>query len=196
MTITLNRSVITKSHKIRVGLAEFQASANDQKLKEQQRDAVKALFAELNCDGALPQQWTKSEAGGPIFPGSDWRITISHSGRFVAIALSQDGQIGIDIQLEQNNKSAEYAEFLRWPEKQFFYRWCLYEAVYKAERNKCKNLINKMSQINIPSATVPFGCRGLSALCWSPITGLNAALVCNENLLTNSICTNLKFRPL
>ncbi|WP_286342249.1 hypothetical protein [Ferrimonas sp. YFM] len=179
-----------------MGLAEFSAPLNTKKLKEQQRDAVKALFGELNSDGELPDTWCHTPSGQPRFLDSDWRISISHTGQFVAVALCLNTAIGVDIQLEKNNKLHQYAEYLKWPKDQLFPRWCLYEATFKATQDITPDLIKKIGEINIPSNSDPFLCLDSWALCWSPVTGVSASLVCGDSLLKPSICTNLKFRPL
>ncbi|WP_157509003.1 4'-phosphopantetheinyl transferase family protein [Ferrimonas futtsuensis] len=177
-------------------MAEFSAPSNDRKLKEQQRDAVKALFAELNDDGALPDSWHRTPSGQPRFLDSQWQISISHSGHFVAIALCLNASIGVDIQLEKNNKLHQYADYLKWPKDQLFRRWCLYEATFKAAQDITPDLIKKVGEIDIPSNPAPFPCLESWALCWSPVNGLSASLVCSDSLLKQPICTNLKFSAL
>ena len=62
----------------------------------------------------IPQAMKKSENGKPYFEDSDLHFNIAHSEDMVAIAYSKDGDIGVDIEGEIEEKRAEKLE-IRFP---------------------------------------------------------------------------------
>lgn len=46
----------------------------------------------------------RSDSGKPCFDGSEWQFNISHSGNCVAVALSNEGAVGIDVETAEMNE--------------------------------------------------------------------------------------------
>ena len=73
-------------------------------------------------------------SGKPILPG--WQVSISHTRGFVAVLLSKEQCLGVDIEYVSNRVSRIVSRFLRYDEhadtleEQLLF-WCAKEAVYK-----------------------------------------------------------------
>lgn len=81
------------------------------------------------------------ETGRPVLRNSNYRISISHTQCYVAIALSRNQQVGIDIEYPSERVGRVYDRFISMEECSFipeahkikYYTliWCLKEAMYK-----------------------------------------------------------------
>jgi 4'-phosphopantetheinyl transferase len=87
---------------------------------------------------------TRSETGKPFIKNSHWHFNISHSGDYVVCAISDESEIGIDIQIYKNlNINAYQRHFTEseWQQltdapdssKAFCQLWSQKESIMKAD---------------------------------------------------------------
>lgn len=87
----------------------------------------------------------KSRAGAPrlLCDGkrSNLDLSVSHSGRWVAVALGQDVKVGIDVEQDRDFRDvAALADYMGWSPRvdnanDFLIRWTLWEACVKLEES-------------------------------------------------------------
>ena len=84
--------------------------------------------------GDLSLRLSHNQSGKPLLPG--WQVSISHTRGYVAVILSKEQNIGIDIEYPSDRVSRIVSRFLRVDEhaetleKQLLF-WCAKETVYK-----------------------------------------------------------------
>jgi 4'-phosphopantetheinyl transferase EntD len=81
------------------------------------------------------------ETGRPVLRNSNYSLSISHTQCYVAIALSENQQVGIDIEYPSERVARVYERFISTEEcsfipaenkiEYFTLIWCLKEAMYK-----------------------------------------------------------------
>ncbi len=114
--------------------------------KKQSMEARRLLYDVLKgeIDESVPV--VKGEHGKPFFENSDIRFSISHSGDYVCVAVARGVEIGVDIQLVQNNRDRLADRFYSKGElsalaglendekrEEFFRIWTRKEALLKAD---------------------------------------------------------------
>ncbi len=174
---------------LRIIIGEFFGSPNRKQLKQAQRVAVLNLYNQLNIDGKFPDSWSKDINGKPYFRDHSWQLSISHSDHFVALAVASHGPLGIDLQTHGRRRQSQLAHYLNWPKPQFFHRWCLYEAAYKAGLAGPRPLQELIADTELSPS--PFAVLNASGHCWSPRPKLSAALITAPDLSTPALCTSL-----
>lgn len=88
----------------------------------------------------------RGEHGKPYFENSDIKFSISHSGEYVCVAVARGIEIGVDIQIVQNNRERLASRFYADGElkqleglddeerrQEFFRIWTRKEAILKAD---------------------------------------------------------------
>jgi 4'-phosphopantetheinyl transferase len=96
------------------------------------------------------QGLTKDLNGKPHLIGLRDHISISHSYRFVAAAVSKKASIGIDIQIIKSKLAASKKKFISDTElplctndvQELAIYWCAKEAIYKAHNDNSISLID------------------------------------------------------
>ena len=119
-------------------------SKRDQTLFIAARMLLGFIFRE-NHISFSPEDLHYSQFGQPLY-SPPYHISIAHSGSYCAVAVSDCGPVGIDIQEIRNIEiqdyefvlSSEEREFFRHQKKEeqmkfFFQKWCELEAVMKAD---------------------------------------------------------------
>ena len=114
--------------------------------------AVRALLS--NCLG-VDACVVYDAAGKPSLEGFDGEISISHTGGYVAVALSTCGSVGVDIELLSRNvmpvasrfMSVDSLESSHSDERNFvaLVHWCAKEALYKIVGNLGGNFKDNIS---------------------------------------------------
>jgi len=77
------------------------------------------------------------DAEGRCLAPSPWRVSISHSGGWIGVAVADDALVGLDLQVESPGRDwrslAAFAGLQPCPDAAYFYRhWALAEAWLKA----------------------------------------------------------------
>lgn len=114
--------------------------------------AVRALLSNcLDVDARV----VYDAAGKPSLEGFDGEISISHTGGYVAVALSTCGSVGVDIELLSRNvmpvasrfMSVDSLESSHSDERNFvaLVHWCAKEALYKIVGNLGGNFKDNIS---------------------------------------------------
>ena len=115
-------------------------------------------------------QLTHLPSGAPhlVSPGHDYHISISHSGGYVALVLSEGAHgVGVDIQVT-SDKLRQVAPRFMSPTELAYYRdltaseanewlytvWCLKEAAYKAYPLQVKRHLATNYIISLPEGSV------------------------------------------
>ncbi|PID51540.1 MAG: hypothetical protein CR960_00340 [Pasteurellales bacterium] len=122
----------------------------------------------------------KTQRGRPYFKDCQLDFNISHSGNFVAVAVTFNGKVGIDI--EDSSKKRNIAKIAKHfiacdqniTEQEFYLHFCLREAVLKASGfgiSKIKNVVLENKQIK--SQFVENG-----SLYFGSLSGVFLALFC------------------
>ncbi len=101
------------------------------------------------------------ETGKPILQHPELNISISHTSGYVAVALSPNSNVGIDIEYPSDRVERVISRFISDKEKVFIKRkqldyytliWCLKETMYKIKDDKNiifnKNLVCKPFELN------------------------------------------------
>jgi 4'-phosphopantetheinyl transferase len=76
--------------------------------------------------------------GKPQLPGTGLHVSVSHSGRWVAVAVTEAGPVGVDVEEIRDNDTTGLAELCLAPAetvrepRDFFTYWCRKESVVKA----------------------------------------------------------------
>ena len=111
-----------------------------------QRDAALVLLHQLLCESysGVTREWflTQAASGAPRLTEKRHtdpvlRISFSHSEAWLAVVVSTEEGVGVDIQTHSRNRdTARLAAFLEWPveagtEDSFYRRWTLWEAYSK-----------------------------------------------------------------
>ncbi|WP_143026561.1 4'-phosphopantetheinyl transferase family protein [Ferrimonas sediminum] len=174
---------------LRIIIGEFFGNPDRKQLKHAQRAAVINLYKQLNIDGKFPDTWSKDPNGKPHFHHHPWQLSISHSDRYVALVVASHGPLGIDLQTHGRRHQSRLSRYLNWPESQFFHRWCLYEAAYKAGLTGSRSLLELVADAEL--SPQPFSFLNATGHCWSPAPGLSAALITATDLSTPALCTSL-----
>lgn len=106
------------------------------------RELVATLYHLDTGADARRLQICHDRAGAPLIRFgeelSSHRISLSHSGDWVAVALSNDVDVGIDVErIDRTRRTDKFGAFLGWsgdfsdPAK-FYSKWTLWEACFKA----------------------------------------------------------------
>jgi len=122
--------------------------------RQHQRAACRFLLGrlletELEASGRRRSlaNWSlrKSRAGAPrlLCDGqrSNLDLSVSHSGRWVAVALGQDVKVGVDVERDRDFRDvAALADYMGWAQRvdnanDFLIRWTLWEACVKLEES-------------------------------------------------------------
>mgnify|MGYP001544508212 FL=1 len=126
---------------------------------------VASLLYNLKNDAAEPQlEIVHDLAGAPrIRRGGKLcisKVSVSHSGDWVAVALCDGADVGIDVErINRNRQTGRLSAFLGWGEElidpiDFYARWTLWEACFKAVRGKtpvkCKEAFDILIQSTRP----------------------------------------------
>lgn len=95
-----------------------------------------------------PQNLKYTSKGKPYIENSLYKISISHSKNYIALAWSQENEIGLDIELERNFSFNLAKRILTPPELEFYtnlchgdkkdyihFCWCIKEAAYKKDNS-------------------------------------------------------------
>lgn len=91
-----------------------------------------------HASGAAPESFTLGvDAQGRCTAPTPWHVSISHSGDWIAAAVSDDAFVGVDLQVESPRRDwralAAFAGLQPCPDARHFYRhWTLAEAWMKA----------------------------------------------------------------
>lgn len=101
--------------------------------RERERAAVAALLAELFPGEEI--RLSHTPAGAPVLDGQPYYISISHSRNRVAVALSADCPVGVDIEEESPRVERATGRVTAPgddPALSALTRWTVKEAVFKA----------------------------------------------------------------
>ncbi len=127
-------------------LKEVQLSTEEQiKIKSFKLDTRKQEFATsrfiIQKTLNIIPQVSYLPSGKPVLYNSDYKISISHTKGYVAVAFSKREFAGVDIEFPSDRVSRVYTRFVSDEEQQFipenqkkeYYTllWCLKEAMYK-----------------------------------------------------------------
>lgn len=143
------------------GKIEWQDAASNSRIlrKQKSRELAYTLLSELfklyGEDISLLSQITRTSSGRPFIPESHIDFNISHSGEYVAVAVSfNQPKRAVGIDLEHPQKTRRFIELLNHYadpndvetllrtnylpqldslEKRFYLDWCLREAVLKSQ---------------------------------------------------------------
>jgi 4'-phosphopantetheinyl transferase len=104
----------------------------------------------------------------PFLPASDWRFNLAHSHGLALLAVSNNGDVGVDLeQIDERVEIDEIAERFFTPEEcaemmsrtgearamRFFDLWCCKEAYLKAEGVGISGGLNKCRIVDAPDGT-------------------------------------------
>lgn len=104
--------------------------------RRMERMAIRALLNYLNH--LEPVQYHQN--GRPYFTDTEYNISISHAGKFVAVALSKDQNVGVDVENINRNYTSIARKYLSPNELSWInlghkqsmaLSWCIKEAVFK-----------------------------------------------------------------
>ena len=90
------------------------------------------------CDPKLLQEVRRTEKGKPFFENAALRFSLSHSGDYVACALSDEGAVGVDVQQRCSIPQQFFAPYFsaadleKITEESFCAAWSRKEALLKA----------------------------------------------------------------
>ena len=108
--------------------------------RQQQLLAARYLLQELSND-SKPYIINYSKHGKPFIKDTDWEISISHTKDFIALILSKDKKVGLDIEVLNDRIFKIEKKFLRDDEKEFinlnhyleqlYIIWSTKETLYK-----------------------------------------------------------------
>lgn len=99
-----------------------------------------------HVQGCQPADLVLSQDGsGRSLAPPPWRLSISHSGDWVAVAIADSGRLGLDVQVESGARDwsalAAFAGLQPCPDAACFYRhWTLAEAWLKAHAERIGSL--------------------------------------------------------
>ncbi|MBW3164034.1 4'-phosphopantetheinyl transferase family protein [Ferrimonas balearica] len=161
--------------------------------KTRQREAIFSLFAELSERYSLPSQWQKSPQGRPHFAlRPEVGISLSHSAHWVALALDMTGPIGIDIEWHRPTRDIDaLSQALSWPTTQFYLRWCLMEAAFKAGVGQPKTLQQQLAPMSLNCGIVASLGAGWHYLLHQPDPNCSMALVMRDPLILQQLANQL-----
>lgn len=127
--------------------------------RQLERLAAYALLASLG----YPVPYRYNRLGRPFIPDSDVDISISHSSRYVAIAIASGKKVGVDIDRIDRNYAAVADRFLTLQEAQSLgameqaclaLRWCVKEAVFKLPHRDKRPVFSRDIRVDI-TGTLP-----------------------------------------
>jgi 4'-phosphopantetheinyl transferase len=94
--------------------------------------------------------------GKPVVLGSDLQVSVSHSGQWIAVALTELGPVGVDVEEIKENTvldsmfryvfSPEELSYLSHPGDHFYRAWARKESVLKATG---EGLRRRMSELTV-----------------------------------------------
>jgi phosphopantetheinyl transferase (holo-ACP synthase) len=101
--------------------------------------AYRRLIKEIISPKKYPVHY--DESGKPFLAGSDWHISVSHTGDYAGVIISRDVRVGIDLEMVQPRIDRVKEKFLdeselsaisthKWLEH-LTLSWCAKEAIYK-----------------------------------------------------------------
>lgn len=118
------------------------------------RELAAALFSRDTGCRAHRMQICHDPAGAPQLwcdgVHSNHKISLSHSGDWVAVALSNKVNVGIDVeQIDKTRSTEKFGAFLGWNGNlsdpvEFYSKWTLWEACYKTVRGNVLAECNKV----------------------------------------------------
>lgn len=139
---------VSRSARLHMLLAHVPGKPSRQHQRAACRFLLSRLLAmELQASGSPRSiaDWSlrKSRAGAPrlLCDGkrSSLDLSMSHSGRWVAVALGQDVKVGVDVERERDFRDVSaLADYMGWSRcvdnaNDFLIRWTLWEACVKLE---------------------------------------------------------------
>ena len=108
-------SLLIKDNK---SIEDIVNAAHKSHIRKQQLFAARYLLQELTND-SNPYNIAYTDHGKPFIKDSEWEISISHSQDFIALILSKDKKVGIDIEVIDPRIFRIERKFLREDEKAF-----------------------------------------------------------------------------
>jgi phosphopantetheinyl transferase len=122
--------------------------------KDYQHTVVNAVLNSVIGEHKLNHE----KNGAPYLENSLYNISISHCNTLFAIYLSENSDIGVDIETIKKDLNKGKAYFLNkreinkdWSFKELYLIWCAKEAIFKLERGKITDLANEVTILSYNS---------------------------------------------
>lgn len=110
-------------------IADILNSNHKSQIRKQQLLGARYLLQELIGD-STPYIIVYSTHGKPYIKGSDWELSISHTKEYIALILSKDKKVGVDIEILDPRIKRIENKFLRDDERAFIHHNHYLEQLY------------------------------------------------------------------